>query len=321
MFLNNGLCMSPDEFVRLLFDSYNSTQETPVVGCAHRKRDGGICYIADAWPLQSIHRQTHFSISLQTPLVKQTSRIENFSGGVALVLDDILEKAPEPKVRPTWIIETKPGSQQWGYRFETVLRDGVFFDQMIRGVLDAGLGDPGARNVVRWARLPGSHPVDKQHAAKMLFFDPARRFPPTEQLTRALGVMNLPSMKVRRASQQAAEGAVLHDKLLSWFESTGKLLGRSRDAYEVACPRAHEHSNGNPVAYYWPATADDMKRGFHCHHGHSGNAPQIFEFLEFCREQGGPWVGLTEAPAKRLDLKLDPRVIAMFRGIENDFPI
>ena len=38
-----------------------------------------------------------------------------------MMLDDIGTKSKEPPLEPTWIIETSPGSFQWGYAFSCLL--------------------------------------------------------------------------------------------------------------------------------------------------------------------------------------------------------
>ena len=77
---------------------------------------------------------------------------------LVMVLDDVGDplKAPNlPSLPPTWIIETSPGSFQWGYVFSEQPTKGEYA-AAIRAVADAGYTDPGACNPVRNFRLPGS---------------------------------------------------------------------------------------------------------------------------------------------------------------------
>jgi hypothetical protein len=76
---------------------------------------------------------------------------------IVMVLDDVgTDKVPNTcPLPPTWIMETSPGSFQWGYAFSEQPRKGDFA-AAIKAIAEAGYTDKGAINAVRNFRLPGS---------------------------------------------------------------------------------------------------------------------------------------------------------------------
>ena len=75
---------------------------------------------------------------------------------LVLVLDDVGTKSKQPPLPPTWIMESSPGSFQWGYAFSEEQPTKAEFSAAINAIADAGYTDPGAINPVRNFRLPGS---------------------------------------------------------------------------------------------------------------------------------------------------------------------
>ncbi len=162
--------------------------------------------IARAYPRAVPDGVTHASIALQSLLPSQTSRIANWLYGASFVLDDVGETkvnektgelftVPRPTLKPAAVVETKPGSQQWWYSFEEPTADQDFFERAVRGFCLNGLTDPGANNIVRWDRLPGSQPPGKPATARLLYLSPETLYPASELLTQALGLTALPPSK------------------------------------------------------------------------------------------------------------------------------
>ena len=291
-----------EQFLEAIFVRYDPNAETPVVGqTRQRPKDNATVFWAHRWPVADLTAMHHASLALQKPTAPhQTSRKANFTGGIGIVLDDVFEKARAPILQPTWRMETSPGSEQWGYLFEEPLRDAVLHDQMIRALINGGLTDPGMSNIVRWFRLPGSQPLGKAHAARLVAWAPDRKFP-ADQLMEALGITNLP--EPRRAANIRPD-LKPDDEVLDWLNKTGRLRGGCSDGWwEVTCPRAHEHTGDDSRAYYLPVGDTNYTRGFNCFHSHQIG---ISEYLAWVVAQGGPKVQTTEA--SNLLSKLSPGV-------------
>ena len=97
---------------------------------------------------------------------------------LVMMLDDIGTKSKTPPLEPTWIMETSPGSYQWGYAFSEQPTK-ADFAAAIRAIADAGYTDPGACNPVRNFRLPGSvnlKPGRESFQAQLVEFYPEREY-------------------------------------------------------------------------------------------------------------------------------------------------
>lgn len=291
--------ITADDFLKLLTDGIVEEHESVILGTAF-KGDKGTAFIAARWPETRAKRKTHVSISLQEPTQdskkgKQTSRLVNWTGMWALVLDDVLEKAEAPDLLPTAIVETKPGSQQWWYVFDEPLRGnkGHFLGQeLVRGAIAAGLSDPGMSNVIRWARLPGSQPPGKDYAARVIRWEPGLLFDPYalgEQLGLDMSSWDYWQDKGIEGDFSAIDlGEQLDDPVLDWMNGQGMILGNSGQGWlKVECPRAEEHSNDDRLAYYHPEH-ENRGRAFQCKHGHDGHPPTQEEFAAYLADAGAP---------------------------------
>ena len=284
---------SIEDFLNGIFFKFDAASETPVLGQTRKRpSDDAVVFWANIWPGADLSKMHHASLALQMPTEPyQTSRKANFTGGIGVVLDDVFEKVPEPVLTPTWRMETKPGSEQWGYLFEEPLRDAVLHDQMIRALTDNGLSDKGMKNVVRWFRLPGSQPLGKQHAAQLTHWDPERRFK-HDQLLSALGVSHSAKPKMLTSNIQ---NFTPDDVVFDWLKTSGHLgTACSAGWWEIDCPWACEHSDGKTPAYYLPRGGPNPRRGFNCFHSHAHN---IEDFLAWVYESGGPKVDVEDLPS------------------------
>jgi len=141
--------------------------------------------LARPWPLRAIRSaDTHFSCALfenNGPVFRRDK--ERWTGTIGVVLDDIGETKngvlmKEPPVKPTAIIETKPGSCQWIYLFNGIERDPDVVDTIQRSAIAGEMCDPKAGSITRITRLPGSLPEGKEHKARIVWADWTRRFDP-----------------------------------------------------------------------------------------------------------------------------------------------
>ena len=142
-----------------------------------------------------------------------------------MMLDDIGTKSKAPPLAPTWVIETSPGSFQWGYAFREQPTKGEY-TAAITAIAAAGYTDPGATNAVRNCRLPGSvnqKPGRDGFQARLVEFHPEREFSLSE-VCAALGVtpaaadgQGIPSVKLRDTGS---------DSVLRWLSDQGLVRRR-----------------------------------------------------------------------------------------------
>lgn len=211
---------------------------------------------------------------------------------LVMVLDDVgdPEKTSKiPPLKPTWKMETSPGSFQWGYVFREQPTKGEYA-AAIRAIATAGYSDLGAINPVRNFRLPGSvnlKPGKDEFEAQLVEFHPEVDYTLAE-IVKAFDVQpGEPETDGRRVGLRLSSrmlAAAGDDDVLKWLADNGKVLTPANPAgwYGVECPNAHLHSDGNPEARYMPAS-----RAFCCYHSHC-HMTDSRTFLAWVAEQGGP---------------------------------
>ena len=202
---------------------------------------------------------------------------------LVMMLDDIGTKSKTPPLDPTWIMETSPGSFQWGYAFSDQPTKAEF-GAAIRAIANAGYTDPGACNPVRNFRLLGSvnlKPGRDNFASQLVHFNPEREYT-LDQICTALGVTPVPieSLEIRpiRISDDGA------DDVMAWLSNQGLLLSHPNGEgwAGVICPNKDEHTDGNPEGRYMPAT-----RAYRCLHSHCIELDSK-TFLDWVGANGGP---------------------------------
>ena len=194
-----------------------------------------------------------------------------------IVLDDVREKLSLDQViklpQPSWILETSPGSEQWGYILDKPCSDRARVENLLDGLVANGLApdgrDPGMKGVTRYVRLPAginnkaSKLVNGQpHKCTMLLWQP---FSCTtlEQLASPFCV-NLDA--VRREARVDGAAAVSDHPLLNIPEIVQVKEVRSAGRFDIICPWVAEHTGADDsgAAVF---TNDDGSIGFKCHHG------------------------------------------------------
>jgi hypothetical protein len=202
---------------------------------------------------------------------------------LVMVLDDVGTKSKTPPLAPTWVMETSPGSFQWGYAFSDQPTKGAFSAAM-RAIADAGYTDPGALNAVRNFRLPGSinlKPGRNNFAARLVEFHPEREFT-LEAICAALGVVPAePDSSGPKSIKITDTG---DDDVFAWLSSQGLVLSHPNPEgwAGVICPNHTQHTDGNPEGRYKPAL-----RAYCCLHSHCVDF-DTKTFLGWVAEQGGP---------------------------------
>ena len=202
---------------------------------------------------------------------------------LVMMLDDIGTKSKTPPLEPTWIMETSPGSFQWGYAFVDQPTKAEF-SAAIRAIADAGYTDPGACNPVRNFRLPGSVNLkpDRNHfESRLVEFHPEREYT-LGDICAALDVTPVePDSLTLRPIRLADDGA---DDVMAWLSQQGLLLSRPNGEgwAGVICPNGAEHTDGNPEGRYMPAN-----RAYCCLHSHCVDFDSRL-FLQWVADNGGP---------------------------------
>lgn len=204
---------------------------------------------------------------------------------LCMMLDDVGTKAKEPPLAPTWVMETSPGSFQWGYAFSVQPAKGEFV-AAIKAIALAGYTDPGSVNPVRKFRVPGSvnlKPGRERFEARLVEFHPGREFT-LGQICEALGVTPAEADTATHVPLRLVDTG--GDTVLHWLSEQGLVLSRANAQgwLSVVCPNKDQHTDGSVGARYRP-----LDRAFCCYHGHcEGLTSQVF--LQWVTDNGGPSV-------------------------------
>lgn len=221
----------------------------------------------------------YFTISLFYCDEKQQARRRKalFRQTPVIVLDDVKEKLSMDEVgklpRPAWILETSPGSEQWGYILNESCTERGRVENLLDGLVANGLApegkDPGMKGVTRYVRLPegvntkASKLVDgKPRQCQMLLWEPFNRTT-LEDLAEPFAV-NLDAL--RREARVDGAAAVDDHPLVNIPDIINIKEIRSDGRFDITCPWVDEHTgaddSGSAVF-----TNSDGTIGFKCHHG------------------------------------------------------
>ncbi|NOD36023.1 MULTISPECIES: hypothetical protein [unclassified Ruegeria] len=278
-----------DEFLEKLFTpSVYDIGPTESVCIGVQYKSGA--YVARPWPFTDLTGEdTHFSLHLfefNTPTTAHDfrRRKERWTGTPLIGLDDVGEvkngvRIKEPPVKPTFIIETKPGSTQWVYALNRIVRDPSKVATVLRSASEGGLTDPCVTDITRIFRLPGSLPPNKQVPAKLVYSDFSRRFNPDVLVEKAFQVpLVQETVSVYRTGGAVRRGVPVEiktdDPLLQWLSDGGHVLGQfTNDGWvPIRCPFSAEHSSCDETGtYYHPPNSADSERAIYCFHGHCKN--------------------------------------------------
>ncbi|QLQ25156.1 MAG: hypothetical protein HZT41_10030 [Dechloromonas sp.] len=229
------------------------------------------------------------------------ARKENFAALHALMLDDVGTKVPEERlgnIEPTWRIETSPGNYQVGIALTEPLTDAVKATELQQAIIEAGLCDPGAGGLNRWARSPNgingkSYHVDANgnpFRCHLTSYSPEKRYSPDDLIAKLklqFAPRKTPHPRSLPAPGHADPETVLLPKplenpVIAALNNRGLYktpLGSGK--HDITCPWVNEHTDGgdNGTAYFEP---DDTypKGGFRCHHSH-GDRYHIHHLLDY----------------------------------------
>lgn len=200
-----------------------------------------------------------------------------FRSTPVIVLDDVKEKLSMTEVEklpaPSWILETSPGSEQWGYILNTPCTDRHRVENLLDGLVANGLApngrDPGMKGVTRYVRLPEG--VNSKQAkmingqpwqCRMTLWEPFRTTT-IEQLAEPFAV-DLDAL--RREARVDGAAAVDDHPLLDLHDIIRIKEVRSDGRYDITCPWVHEHTGEDDSGTAIFTNADGTL-GFKCHHG------------------------------------------------------
>lgn len=209
-----------------------------------------------------------------------------------IVLDDVKEKLNMEEVsklpRPTWILETSPGSEQWGYLLTTPCNDRAKVENLLDGLVANGLApegrDPGMKGVTRYVRLPdginnkANKLVNGQpFKCRLSLWEPFNTVT-MEQLAEPFAV-DLDALRRDQRVDGAAE--VSDHPLVNIPDIIHIKETRSAGRFDICCPWVDEHTGGvdNGTGIF---TNDDGSIGFKCHHGacQERNGGDLLRYIE-----------------------------------------
>lgn len=194
-----------------------------------------------------------------------------------IVLDDVKEKLSMVEVSklpsPSWILETSPGSEQWGYILNTPCTDRGMVENLLDGLVANGLApdgkDPGMKGVTRYVRLPeGVNTKKKKMINGQPFQCQITHWQPfntvtIEQLAQPF-LVNL--HQPRRESRVDGAADVADHPLVNIPDVIHVKEIRSAGRFDITCPWVADHTGAedNGAAVF---TNSDNTIGFKCHHG------------------------------------------------------
>jgi hypothetical protein len=194
-----------------------------------------------------------------------------------IVLDDVKEKLSMTEVsklpRPAWVLETSPGSEQWGYILNTPCTERAKVENLLDGLVANGLApqgkDPGMKGVTRYVRLPEgiNNKASKlvnglPFKCQMTLWEPFNRVT-IEQLAAPFAVdLN----QVRRESRIDGAADVSDHPLVNIPDIIQIKEVRSDGRFDITCPWVDEHT-GSDDSGSAVFTNSDGSIGFKCHHG------------------------------------------------------
>lgn len=209
-------------------------------------------------------------------------RREGFIAGRALMVDDVRTKVhvnAVQRVKPTAIVETSPGNEQWWYILKEPQQDFDTFDGIISAFIRSKLlgADPGMAGVTRVGRLPGATNGKKKHnnfKTKLKRFDPKILYT-TEQLLdkfklTLIGKLVPPLL----VPESTIADRVAFFKKTERFLRQRKMLKRNKPDKsgwtEMRCPFIDSHTNSanTGAAIREPAPDNAYTGAFKCFHGH-----------------------------------------------------
>lgn len=196
-----------------------------------------------------------------------------------ITLDDVREKLPIEQVNklplPSYILETSPGSEQYGYILDYPCTDRHKVDNLHDGLIANGLApnskDPGQKGVTRYVRLPEGVNTKNTRVVSnggtpprcnLIEFHPERR----TSLLDLARPFNVDLSAERRETRVDGAADLPDHPLLDLADIIHIKDIRSDGRFDITCPWVVEHTGAadDGAAIF---TNKDGSIGFKCHHG------------------------------------------------------
>ena len=213
----------------------------------------------------------------------------NMAKTYGLVCDDvgtkILASKFEGKFLPHYVMETSNGNFQYHYNVRMAPEQGQV---LIEALIEAGYSDPGARDVHRLVRLPGSlnYKYDPPFVSRLV--EENWDMPPYtfEEMVADFGLTPR-EPTLLRLTKRAWSGDTGGDVILKWLTEKGMVLSEPNDDgwLFIECPWAAEHSDGRSDAKW--RVGNGTTGSYYCFHGSCQHRTQG-EFLLWCSANGAP---------------------------------
>ena len=220
---------------------------------------------------------------------KSRRRKNLFRATHVIVLDDVHEKIEIVKAlklpTPTYILETSPGSEQWGYVLMAPCTDANRVNNLLDGLVAAGMTqdgkDPGMKGVTRYVRLPEGYNTKKNKnggipfQCRLVSMEPMNLYT-LEELAEPFGI----DLDAIRSSDFQGERKTVSDHPI--FETPIVVKEQlSPGRFDIVCPWVDQHTkqSDSGTAIF---TNADGSLGFKCHHGHCEDktARDLFAYIE-----------------------------------------
>lgn len=257
----------------------------------------------------------YFTISLfdETSEGIARRRKELFQATYCIVLDDIWEKIDlsgmiADMIAPSWVLETSPGSQQWGYILDPPCDDRLLVENLLNGLITKlcpdGV-DSGMAGVTRYVRLPEGWNTKKSKMAlnnnkpfkcQMLIWQPEVKIS-IESLAQAFDIDLTKLNKSIKSSEYEAIEASYAANHPAWQQLQMKdYIGEGK--YDISCPWAYEHTDplDDRATVF---IRNDGHIGFKCHHGHCQQRTSI-TLINYLEENISDWDVLYKEYKKEL---------------------
>ena len=218
----------------------------------------------------------YFCVSLFNKVIGQIKRRkELFKQTNCIVIDDVRQKINVKKLtklsEPSWILETSPGSEQWGFILAEPCTNRTKVEAVLNGLIKHlcvnGI-DSGFSGVTRLVRLPEGYNLKEKYKVngepfkcRMLSWQPNNRIG-IDAIVKAFKVDI--TKKIKENIQDVSNSFHQEHPIFNCVQLNRitPLLG-----YDIMCPWINEHtdkSDGGTMIWF-----DKIGRiKFKCHHGH-----------------------------------------------------
>lgn len=284
--------MELDEFLQYVF---GDIADDEIIGIVQRGKDGRgwttTPYKKGRTKLRPDAASYYCISTLKKPPAGEPLRrlMPNMARCHVIVLDDIGTKISWDKFKDKaafhYVMETSPGNFQIGLKFNGTLEEA---EVLIEALIDAGYSDPGARDVHRLVRVPGSlnFKYDPPFVARITEMNADEPAWTHDELVKEYGLTPREPTSLR-ATKRAWSGDTGGDVILKWLTEKGMVLSEPNDDgwLFMECPWAAEHTDGRTDAKY--QIGNGATGAMHCFHGSCQHRTQQ-DFLLWCSANGAP---------------------------------